>query len=68
MTRHATIIRYNKGLEEADAKIVELQDRFRNVNLADKSQWANTSLRVRAAALEHAGAEPRGGAGSEASR
>jgi succinate dehydrogenase / fumarate reductase flavoprotein subunit len=44
MTRHATIIRYNAGLAEADAKIVELQDRFRNVNLADKSQWANTSF------------------------
>ncbi|HEY5381187.1 MAG TPA: succinate dehydrogenase flavoprotein subunit [Acidobacteriaceae bacterium] len=44
MTRHATIIRYNSGLAEADAKIVELQQRFRNVNLADKSQWANTSF------------------------
>ncbi len=44
MTRHATIIRYNAGLAEADAKIVELLDRFRNVNLADKSQWANTSF------------------------
>jgi succinate dehydrogenase / fumarate reductase flavoprotein subunit len=44
MTRHATIIRYNKGLEEADAKVVELMERFRNVNLADKSQWANTSF------------------------
>src|ERR1700744_2773478 len=44
MTRHATIIRYNKGLEEADAKVVELMERFKNVNLADKSQWANTSF------------------------
>ncbi len=44
MTRHATIIRYNKGLAEADAKIVELLDRFRNINLSDKSQWANTSF------------------------
>ena len=44
MTRHATIIRYNAGLAEADAKIVELQERFKNVNLADKSQWANTSF------------------------
>jgi succinate dehydrogenase / fumarate reductase flavoprotein subunit len=44
MTKHATILRYNSGLEEADKKIVELQDRFRNVNLADKSQWANTSF------------------------
>ncbi len=44
MTRHATIIRYNAGLAEADAKIVELLDRFRDINLSDKSQWANTSF------------------------
>ncbi|GGG81828.1 succinate dehydrogenase flavoprotein subunit [Edaphobacter dinghuensis] len=44
MTKHATIIRYNAGLDEADAKIVELLDRYRNVNLSDKSQWANTSF------------------------
>ncbi len=44
MTRHATIIRYNSGLAEADAKIVELQTRYTNINLSDKSQWANTSF------------------------
>jgi len=44
MTRHATIIRYNSGLAEADAKIVELQARYKNINLSDKSQWANTSF------------------------
>jgi succinate dehydrogenase / fumarate reductase flavoprotein subunit len=44
MTRHATIIRYNSGLADADAKIVELIDRSRNINLSDKSQWANTSF------------------------
>jgi succinate dehydrogenase / fumarate reductase flavoprotein subunit len=44
MTKHATIIRYNAGLDEADAKIVELLDRYKNVNLSDKSQWANTSF------------------------
>src|SRR3984893_1885707 len=44
MTKHATIIRYNPGLDEADAKIVELLDRYRNVNLSDKSQWPNTSF------------------------
>ena len=44
MTRHATIIRYNSGLAEADAKILELLERFKNVNLSDKSQWANTSF------------------------
>ena len=44
MTRHATIIRYNEGLAEADAKIVELMSRYKNINLSDKSQWANTSF------------------------
>ena len=44
MTKHATVIRYNKGLKEADEKIVELIDRYKNVNLADRSQWANTSF------------------------
>ncbi|MHB1021885.1 MAG: succinate dehydrogenase flavoprotein subunit [Acidobacteriaceae bacterium] len=44
MTKHATILRYNKGLKEADEKIVELLHRYRNINLSDKSAWANTSF------------------------
>jgi len=44
MTEHATVIRYNKGLKEADQKIVELMERYDSVNLSDKSQWANTSF------------------------
>ncbi len=44
MTEHATVIRYNKSLQKADEKIVELLDRFQRVNLSDKSQWANTSF------------------------
>ena len=44
MTEHVTVIRYNKGLKQADEKIVELLDRYKNVNLADRSQWANTSF------------------------
>jgi succinate dehydrogenase / fumarate reductase flavoprotein subunit len=44
MTEHATVIRYNKGLKLADEKIVELLDRYKNVNLSDRSQWANTSF------------------------
>jgi succinate dehydrogenase / fumarate reductase flavoprotein subunit len=44
MTKHATIVRYNAGLDEADAKVMELLERYKNVNLADKSQWANTSF------------------------
>ena len=44
MTEHATVIRYNKGLKLADEKIVELVDRYKKVNLSDRSQWANTSF------------------------
>ncbi len=44
MTKNATVIRYNKGLQEADAKIYELLERYRNINLSDKSAWANTSF------------------------
>ena len=44
MTKNATVIRYNKNLRQADEKIVELLDRYKNVNLSDRSQWANTSF------------------------
>ncbi len=44
MTEYATVIRYNKGLKQADQKVVELIERFDKVNLSDKSQWANTSF------------------------
>ena len=44
MTEHATVIRYNKDLKEADEKVVELIERYKRVNLSDKSQWANTSF------------------------
>ena len=44
MTEHATVIRYNKNLKKADEKIVELLERYKNVNLSDRSQWANTSF------------------------
>ena len=54
MTKNCTVIRYNKNLQQTDAKLVELLERFRNINLSDRTQWANTSCRVRAAALQHA--------------
>jgi succinate dehydrogenase / fumarate reductase flavoprotein subunit len=44
MTKNVTVIRYNKNLVATDEKIQELQDRFKNINLSDKSQWANTSF------------------------
>ena len=44
MTKNCTVIRYNKSLKETDGKLVELLERFRNINLSDRSQWANTSV------------------------
>jgi succinate dehydrogenase / fumarate reductase flavoprotein subunit len=44
MTKNVTVIRYNKNLIATDEKIQELQQRFKNINLSDKSQWANTSF------------------------
>jgi len=44
MTKNCTVIRYNPALKETDAKLVELLERFRRVNLSDKSNWANTSF------------------------
>ena len=44
MSKNVTVTRYNKNLKETDAKIVELLERYRHVNLSDKSMWANTSF------------------------
>jgi succinate dehydrogenase / fumarate reductase flavoprotein subunit len=44
MTKDCTVIRYNKNLRQTDAKLGELLERFRKVNLSDRSQWANTSF------------------------
>ena len=44
MTRNCTVIRYNKNLQATDAKLCELLERFQNINLGDRSQWANTTI------------------------
>ena len=44
MTRNVTVIRYNKNLEDTDAKLVSLLERYRKVNLSDKSKWANSTF------------------------
>ena len=44
MTRDCTVIRYNKNLQQTDAKLVELLQRFEHINLSDRSQWANTTI------------------------
>jgi succinate dehydrogenase / fumarate reductase, flavoprotein subunit len=44
MTANCTVIRHNKSLKEADGKLCEMLERFRRINLSDRSQWANTSV------------------------
>src|SRR5580692_5296393 len=44
MTANCTVIRHNNKLKETDAKLCELLERFRHINLSDRSQWSNTSV------------------------
>jgi len=44
MTKNVTVIRYNEALQQTDAKIVELLERYQRINLSDKEMWANTSF------------------------
>jgi len=44
MSRNVTVTRYNDKLQETDVKLVELLERYRKVNLSDKSMWSNQSF------------------------
>jgi succinate dehydrogenase / fumarate reductase flavoprotein subunit len=44
MTEHVTVTRINKNIEGAIHKLHELQDRFRRVNLSDRTKWSNQTL------------------------
>jgi succinate dehydrogenase / fumarate reductase, flavoprotein subunit len=44
MTKNCTVIRYNKNLQETDAKLCEMLERFQRINMSDRSQWANSSI------------------------
>ncbi|MBI2677624.1 MAG: succinate dehydrogenase flavoprotein subunit [Candidatus Koribacter versatilis] len=44
MTKDCTVIRYNKNIREADAKLVQLLERYRHINLSDRTMWANTTI------------------------
>jgi len=44
MTEHVTVTRINKNLEAADRQIQELQDRYRKINLSDRTKWSNQTL------------------------
>ncbi|HET9399369.1 MAG TPA: succinate dehydrogenase flavoprotein subunit [Candidatus Acidoferrales bacterium] len=44
MTEHVTVTRKNADLERTDAKLRELMERFKKVNLSDRTQWSNQTL------------------------
>ena len=44
MTKDCTVIRYNKNLQQTDAKLVEFLERYRKINLSDRTLWANTTV------------------------
>jgi succinate dehydrogenase / fumarate reductase, flavoprotein subunit len=44
MTEHVTVTRINKDLELADAKLRELSERMKKINLSDRTRWSNQTL------------------------
>jgi succinate dehydrogenase / fumarate reductase, flavoprotein subunit len=44
MTENVTVIRYNAALQKTLAKIDEFGDRFKRINLQDRTQWSNQTL------------------------
>ncbi|CAD2075293.1 succinate dehydrogenase flavoprotein subunit [Phocicoccus pinnipedialis] len=41
MTANVTVVRHNDRLIETDKKIVELMERYQNINIDDTKQWSN---------------------------
>jgi succinate dehydrogenase / fumarate reductase, flavoprotein subunit len=44
MTEHVTVTRINKNLQATHAKIQALQDRYKKMNLSDRTRWSNQTL------------------------
>jgi succinate dehydrogenase / fumarate reductase flavoprotein subunit len=44
MTEYVTVVRYNKNIERADAKLQELIERYSRINLSDRTLWSNQTL------------------------
>lgn len=41
MNDNVTVVRVNERLRQTDEKILELQERFKRINMADRSRWEN---------------------------
>jgi len=44
MTEHVTVVRNNKDLQRTDVKLQELTERYKKINLSDRTSWANQTL------------------------
>ncbi|MEI5905600.1 succinate dehydrogenase flavoprotein subunit [Bacillus spongiae] len=41
MTDNVTVVRYNDKLKQTDEKILELMERYKNINIHDTAKWSN---------------------------
>ena len=41
LTDNVTVVRHNDRLQKTDEKIVELMERWKNINIGDTSKWSN---------------------------
>ena len=44
MTDNVTVVRYNDRLKATDEKLLELQDRFKNISINDSNLWATQAV------------------------
>src|SRR4028119_1067688 len=44
MTDNVTVVRYNDRLRATDEKLLELQDRFKRISIADSNLWATQAV------------------------
>ncbi len=44
MTDNVTVVRYNDRLKATDEKLIELQDRFKNISINDSNLWATQAV------------------------
>jgi succinate dehydrogenase / fumarate reductase, flavoprotein subunit len=44
MTEHVTVTRINKNLQMADNQLCSLQERYRRIDLSDRTKWSNQTL------------------------
>ncbi len=44
MTENVTVIRYNANIKKTLGKLAELSERYKKINLQDRTQWSNQTL------------------------